>query len=153
MPRTGRPPKPTALKLLQGNPGKRAVNRDEPNLPPADAQPPKGLKGRALAAWRELATDLVNVGMLKASDRPVFRQWCELVAETEAWQRKVERIGSESATKLGYLKNLRESRKQLREYSSILGLTPSARSAIKVAPPEGPSDSTADFLFGAKKSG
>lgn len=153
MGRRGPAPEPTALKLLKGNPGKRAINHDEPVLPAADVKPPKALKGRALAVWKDLATVLTTAGLLKASDWPVFRVWCKLVAETEAWERKVERVGAESATKLGYVKNLRESRKQLREYSGILGLTPSARSAIRVVPPAQPADTTADFLFSAAKHG
>jgi len=28
----GRPPKPTAIKELEGNPGKRKLNRDEPKF-------------------------------------------------------------------------------------------------------------------------
>lgn len=28
----GRKPKPTALKVLEGNPGKRPLNKNEPNL-------------------------------------------------------------------------------------------------------------------------
>ena len=152
MGRRGPPPEPTALRLLKGNPGKRAINHDEPKLPASDEAPPKGLTGRGLAMWKEIAPGLVTAGMLKATDRPVLKVWCQLVAEEETQKRKVDKVGMESATKLGYLKNLRETRKQLREYSGILGLTPSARSAIKATPPEKPGDATADFLFG-KKSG
>lgn len=150
MGRRGPPPEPTALKLLKGNPGKRAINQDEPKLPPADDAAPKGLTGRALGVWKDIAPTLVTAGVLKASDRPALRVWCELVAEAESQKRKVDKVGMESATKLGYLKNLRETRKQLREYSGILGLTPSSRSALKVAPPAEKNDATADFLFGGK---
>lgn len=153
MGRRGPPPEPTALKLLKGNPGKRAINHDEPKLPEAKAKPPKGLTGRALKVWKEMAGDLVTAGVLKSGDGPVFRVYCELVADVESYTALCRKVGAENATKLGYPKRLDIARKQLREYSAILGLNPSSRSALKVTPPADKNDSTADFLFGAKKSG
>ena len=49
----GRKPKPTALKLIEGNPGKRAMNDAEPNAGPI-GEPPEDLDGIALAKWREM---------------------------------------------------------------------------------------------------
>lgn len=155
MGRRGPPPEPTALKLLRGNPGKRAINHDEPKLAPSDAKPPKGLTGRALGVWKEHASDLIAAGVLKAPDRLVFRTFCELVAEVEKYTRLCGKVGAENASRLGYPKRLDVLRRQQREYSSILGLNPSARSAIKATPADKPGDDTADFLFGAngKRSG
>ncbi len=153
MPRTGRPPKPTALKLLEGNPGKRAINHDEPKLPSAESTPPKGLAGRARAVWKELASDMTTAGILKNGDGHTLRVFCEVVADTEKFTALCRKVGPENAVKLGYVKRLDMLRKQLREYSGILGLNPSSRSAIKVTPPDKKDDPTADFIFGGKKLG
>jgi hypothetical protein len=41
--RTGRPPKPTALKLMTGNPGRRPLPKDEPAPPKGDVLAPAWL--------------------------------------------------------------------------------------------------------------
>jgi hypothetical protein len=46
MPLRGRRPKPTAIRVLEGNPGKRAINRREP-IPTGSPEPPAFLKGAA----------------------------------------------------------------------------------------------------------
>ncbi len=153
MPRTGRPRKPTALKLLEGNPGKRAINNDEPKLPSAESAAPKGLAGRALAVWNGLASDMTTAGMLKSGDTHTLRVFCEVVADTEKFTALCRKVGPENSVKLGYVKRLDMLRKQLREFSGILGLNPSSRSAIKVTPAEPKNDPAADFIFGGKKIG
>lgn len=150
MGRRGPPPEPTALKLLKGNPGKRAINRDEPKLEPADATVPRGLTGRARAVWKEYAPALITAGVLKASDTPVFRTYCELVAEVEKYTKLCTKMGPENATRLGYPKRLDTLRKQQREYSAVLGLNPSARSALKITPEKPKDDPDAEFLLGKR---
>jgi hypothetical protein len=47
---TGPKPKPTSLKLVQGNPGKRPIPEDEPK--PEVVKSPKRDRGRLLQAFR-----------------------------------------------------------------------------------------------------
>ena len=48
----GRKPKPTAVKILEGNPGKRKLNEHEPQ-PQRKAPPcPKWLEPEAKKEWR-----------------------------------------------------------------------------------------------------
>ncbi len=72
----GRPPKPTALKLLQGNPGKRRLVR-EPELP-AGAEAPSWLGKQARRYWDEMAPVLTKAGLLKATDADWLGMWCSL---------------------------------------------------------------------------
>lgn len=70
----GRKPKPTALKLISGNPGKRALNAHEPQ-PGADlAAPPAWMTERQKATWSEVV-ELSPPGLLKDVDASVFSVW------------------------------------------------------------------------------
>ena len=69
------PRKPTALKILQGNPGKNALNKKEPKYETADLKPPKFLYGAGKAEWKEKAPLLAENGVLTQADRADIRRW------------------------------------------------------------------------------
>lgn len=73
--------KPAALKLLDGNPGKRPI-QVEPE-PTGDIKKPNGLRGRAAAIWDEIAPVLIEMGTLKSPDAHQFAVWCKLAAMSE----------------------------------------------------------------------
>jgi len=55
----GRRPKPTRLKMLTGNPGKRPLNPNEPRPEATIPDAPAELSAGARAEWDRLAADLV----------------------------------------------------------------------------------------------
>ena len=59
----GRKPKPTALKKLEGNPGKRKMNTKEPV--PGKGMPdcPKWLLPEAKEEWKRLCQKLSDMGL------------------------------------------------------------------------------------------
>ena len=63
----GRRPKPTALKKLEGNPGKRPLNELEPVPPVASLRCPNYLLPEARKEWRRLAPMDVST-----ADIPVY---------------------------------------------------------------------------------
>jgi hypothetical protein len=64
----GPKPTPTALRRLQGNPGKRAWNHDEP-VPPADLPTcPDHLNAAARDEWERLASVLHEMGVVTLVD-------------------------------------------------------------------------------------
>ncbi len=74
---SGRPPKPTQLKVLQGtyrpdraNPGE--IFPDAPN----DLAPPEWLSERAQAKWNELAPMLASNGLLTECDLDTLALYC-----------------------------------------------------------------------------
>jgi phage terminase small subunit len=78
----GRKPVPTKLKLLRGNPGKRAVNRREP-APKAAIEvptPPDFLNERAAQEWLYIARELVVLGLLTSIDHAGLAAYCDLYA-------------------------------------------------------------------------
>jgi phage terminase small subunit len=61
----GRKPKPTALKLIEGNPGKRPITGSEPKPPSTLPTCPSHLSASAKAEWKRLAHTLNTIGLLK----------------------------------------------------------------------------------------
>ena len=71
----GRKPKPTALKELEGNPGKRPLNDREPK-PEKKAPPcPKWLNDDAKKEWRHTGRLPIRT-MLTGKRRKVFLNLC-----------------------------------------------------------------------------
>ncbi|WP_426032826.1 P27 family phage terminase small subunit, partial [Caulobacter sp. DWP3-1-3b2] len=91
----GRKPKPTALKLIEGNPGKRALNDAEPNAGPI-GNPPDDLDGLALAKWREMARLWRLV--LTAADRDQLAEYCRLEVERVEAMEKIKVDGPVAMT-------------------------------------------------------
>lgn len=72
----GRRPKPTPLRLLQGNPGKRAIP-DVPDLPTTSGlEPPDWLTGKAGEFWAAHAPSLQAAGLLPDVMREYFAAGC-----------------------------------------------------------------------------
>jgi P27 family predicted phage terminase small subunit len=74
----GRKPLPTHLRLLRGNPGKRAIPQNEMmpdsslDVPPA----PVHVRGYALEEWNRLAPELHRFGLLTNVDLIPFAAYC-----------------------------------------------------------------------------
>jgi P27 family predicted phage terminase small subunit len=77
--RTGRPPAPTALKLVKGE-RKDRMPKGEPVPSPGAIRPPAWLDGEALELWNEYAPDMIDKGVLTAWDVERFAHWCDAVA-------------------------------------------------------------------------
>jgi P27 family predicted phage terminase small subunit len=84
----GRPPKPAALRLLQGNPGKRKVN-PEPAPAPGECPPPGDLSPAACELWQVLAPELVTAGLLAPRYRATFALFCESYVN---WRRAADLV-------------------------------------------------------------
>ncbi len=69
----GRKPVPTALKVVRGNPGKRALNtREAEPAPPATLTPPDWLAEDAKREWADKAPMLHRLGLLTEADLDAF---------------------------------------------------------------------------------
>src|SRR5688500_8395251 len=75
----GRPPSPTALKLLRGNPGKRKMNAAEPK-PLVGAAPPSYVLAdpALLVEWKRQAARLLRLGLLTEIDDGALGALCVL---------------------------------------------------------------------------
>jgi P27 family predicted phage terminase small subunit len=75
----GRRPKPTALKLIAGNPGHRPINKDEPQPDAVDEnlKPPRWLSGEARAVWDELLPRMLRNSLITDIDVIAFARYCQ----------------------------------------------------------------------------
>lgn len=78
----GRPRTPTALKLIAGNPGKRALSKQEPDPDYlVDLTPPKWLSADAAQVWQEMAPGAVRAKLLTEVDVQAFAMGCVAIAQ------------------------------------------------------------------------
>lgn len=136
----GPPPKATALRLLEGNPGKHAINGDEPQ-PQGRAIPPAWLSKVARREWRRLAPTLEACGLLTYADSNAFGEYCEALANYIAATARVQEEGHVIEDRLGRRVNPSVSAQskffeQTLRLGQRFGLTPSDRTGIKVTTPK-----------------
>jgi len=134
----GFPPKPTAIKRLEGNPGKRALPTNEPQ-PTRAARCPADLSPEVRREWRKLAPILNRMGVLFEPDALALANLCRDIVEernVSATCAKVGLIiqqkGFFSVNPLFHIQS--EVRKRISNALREFGMTPSARSRLQVAP-------------------
>lgn len=144
------PPKPAALKLLQGNPGKRPILEEpQPDTYQRAPAPPRHLPKLASYFWRRHSRTLFSLGLLTKADISAYEaaSMCYaryreaesyitekgLVLEVAVTDKKGDLVGTR------YQKNpatdiaIRE-RVLLKQYMEQFGLTPSARVKLGTKP-------------------
>ncbi len=134
-------PKPTKLKILEGNPGKRPLPTDEPQ-PQGVPECPASLDAVARAEWHRIAPELIRLGLLTAVDQETFACYCEAVSMLKAARREMKRRGVLSPARLVADAMLR----QVRALGTEFGLTPSARSRMHVPGAQAEVDEFERFL-------
>jgi len=137
----GRKPKPSALKLLAGNPGKRALNKREPRPRREIPSPPAHLSDGARTAWGALSTRLDRLGLLTELDAFALELLCENYAEILTLRQDVTTAGRYQAVTTATGDKMERARpaaamladaeRRFRGMMSEFGLTPSARSRIE----------------------
>ena len=132
----GRKPKPTALKALEGNPGKRPLNEHEPVPPKGAIRCPAWLEAEAKKEWKRLAPSLEAMGVLTAVDITAFAGYCQAYARWKEAEEFITQHGSILRTKSGYVQPVPQVSiaqtylKIMNRFAEQFGLTPAARSRI-----------------------
>lgn len=72
----GRKPKPTHLKAITGNPGKRPLNHHEPRPDPMTPECPIPLPDHAKAEWTRLCAELGKLRILTSLDQTALANYC-----------------------------------------------------------------------------
>ena len=149
----GRPAKPTALKRLAGNPGKRALNEREPRprreLPPC----PRWLAKTARAEWRRVARELYDAGVLTMVDRSALAAYCTAFARWQEAEGIVQAKGMVIKTTNGnlipnpYLSIANRAMDDMRRFAVEFGMTPASRTRVAAADTGQGEMSLAEMLF------
>jgi P27 family predicted phage terminase small subunit len=133
-------PKPTAIRRLQGNPGKRAWNHNEPVPPDAQPRCPGHLSAVAQKEWRRLASALHKMGVLTVVDRAALAAYCAAYGRWVEAEEKLKETPTLFKTPAGYVQQspwLGIANKQLElmgRYMVELGITPASRSRVVAGP-------------------
>lgn len=134
----GAKPKPTHLKLIEGNPGKRKLNRSEPKPKGALKDAPDWLTDEQKAGW-DYAIEHAPNGLLKKLDQSALIVW--VVAENLHRQATIAvgKFGliTKSPTKgepmqNPYLPIINRQAQIMIKAAAELGFTPSSRSRVEV---------------------
>lgn len=153
----GRKPKPTVLKLIEGNPGKRRLPAHEPKpLPAGQVEPPAWLGADARSEWERVAPELDRMGLLSVVDLTLLAAYCQQVGRMLQAERElaehIRRTGSQMVVhtnKAGAqnmvphpaIKIARETAALAKAMATEFGFTPSSRARLSA----GAKDATDPF--------
>jgi len=137
----GRRPKPTHLKLIAGNPGKRPLNAAEPKPARVIPSPPEHLSPDARVAWGRFAAILDRSGVLTEADAAALEQVAETYAEIVALRQDIAangrfqvvetKAGGEMERMRPAYSALMDADRRLKAWLVEFGQTPAARSKVK----------------------
>lgn len=149
----GPKPKPTELKKVQGNPGHRPLNGQQPK-PKTPVKRPRGMGGLQKRFWNEYAEELERLQVLTGVDSAAFRLMADHYAIAIQAVKELQEQGltvetkNEGTKKNPFAQIFKDNSLAFRAYASEFGMTPSARTRLKM-PAEAEQLSLAEQLFQA----
>ena len=136
---SGRKPKPTATKKLEGTYREDRDNLNAPEFEPFTKAPscPSYITGKARAAWQKHSSLLTEAGVLTPSDLHALEAYCVTYSQ---WRDAVEQLKKSMTTWGGvggvelkaspYVAIAKDSQAAMRQWMNELGITPSSRSKV-----------------------
>ena len=132
----GRKPKPTAIKRLEGNPGKRPLNIYEPKPQKKAPACPDWLDEEAKREWHRLAKTMEAMGVLTEADMAAFATYCDAYSKWKDATEFINQHGQIFKTPSGYIQQVPQVSiaqtygKLMTKIATEFGLTPASRSRI-----------------------
>jgi P27 family predicted phage terminase small subunit len=145
---SGPPPQPAYLRLLKGNPGKRAVKQEpQPGVLAELPQPPAFLSEDAREEWRRIIEQMVRLRLVTGVDTTLFACYCQSFAHWKAAVEALNRMSERDPVTGGLLikdqrgdarvnpmtRVVRGAAETMMHLASQFGLTPIARARIASA--------------------
>ncbi len=149
----GRKPKPTPLRLIEGNREHRTIHAENEPVPKSDAPPcPRELRGEERKCWKWLVEELRAMGTLATSDRGNMAGYCHAWGIWVKAKHKLNELAAGGnqdpevimTEKGNWIQNpwlgiANRSMADVVKYGAFLGLDPTSRTRIKTDKPQGPS--------------
>ena len=132
---------------MQGNPGKRPLNENEPAPEIACPDPPAYLSPAAAKHWEKVAPQLAGLGLMSEIDVDALALYCESFATWIDAQEKLQEFGLVvTSPKSGYpvpspfFSIAAKAQEQMRQLLTEFGMSPSSRSRLapERVPPKKP---------------
>ena len=156
--KSGRRPKPSYLKVLQGTNRPDRVNESEAMPDALLERAPLHLSKAARQEWRRMGERLLAVGLITVLDNPAFALYCEAWAK---WREAEDRLAAEGMVYLApsgaphvspYYQIAAQERQAAYRFLIEFGMTPASRSRVKAAPKPQAADPFEEFLNGGQNS-
>jgi P27 family predicted phage terminase small subunit len=150
--RQGRKPLPSSLKKLQGNPGKRPLNQNEPRPRAVLPRCPGHLSPEARAEWKRMARRLFLLGLLTELDATALSIYCQAYGRWVQAEQKLAqyglliKTGNDQPQLSPYLSIANRAMEQMKALLAEFGMTPSSRSRLVVPPQEAEHDPFAKLM-------
>lgn len=157
----GPPPKPTALKLLEGTFRADRAAPNEPAPDPGLPSMPPHLVGVGADAWEFFGAELLKLGVLTVRDGAALELLCDAYAEWRAAREVVQREGMtyESGTKNGHaviahpaVRIAADAWRRMHRMLVEFGLTPAARARVTSVRPQPQLKSRAEWIRGGRRT-
>jgi P27 family predicted phage terminase small subunit len=134
----GRKPKPTVLHIIEGtrNVTRHADRENEPDPDPAENIYPDYLSEDAMPVWDEMASLLIDIGVLTEADVQLFSAYCEKRAQYLKYDKKARETPDLIKTPNGhlqpnpYISMANRAYDQMCKLASEFGITPSSRTRV-----------------------
>lgn len=140
----GRKPRPTELKRILGNPGKRRLNDAEPVPISARPEPPEHLNDDAKQEWVRVSEELYNLGLLSNIDRASLAAYCQCYSRWVQAENALAAMAAHDALTGGLMIRTQKGNAiqnplvgtanvamaGMLRYASEFGMTPTARSRM-----------------------
>ena len=136
----GRRPKPTRMKALTGNPGKRPLNKHEPRPDPVVPDCPPELGPAAQREWARLIGELSSLNMVTKLDRAALATYCGAYALWAEATEAIQKFGAMVKSPTGYpmqspyISIANRQAEIMMRIASEFGFTPASRSRLSVPP-------------------
>ena len=152
--------KPTKLKIIEGNAGKRDLPDNEPKPIPKVPTCPDTLADDAKDVWIELAPKIERIGLLTETDGDAFANLCVIISRLRTIRQRIQEEGTLVAAKVKIMHTGEEVfeftpsawavmekqyMKDFRAYAGEFGLTPRGRVGLTVGT-KGDCDGMEDLL-------
>lgn len=156
----GRKPKPTHLRLVTGNPGKRPLPKAEAAVVPALPSPPPHLSDEAKVEWGRVSEDLFKTGLLSGIDRAALAAYCQAYGRWVQAEKSIAIMAARDQLTGGLMIKTsngnaiqnplvgiaNKAAADMVRYAAEFGMTPSARSRINTDAAQAPHDAASRYF-------
>lgn len=138
----GPAPKPTAMRIAEGNPSRRPLNSREPQPNRVAPKCPSHLDKEAKREWRRLVPILLRMRVLTEADGYALANLCQAFSTMVRAQKKLNESGLLIRTPNGFaqqsplLSVVNTCMQTITQLSREFGLTPASRTRIQAAEDE-----------------
>ena len=137
----GRIPRPTKIKILEGERNKNRINKHEPRPHPGRPTCPDHLSSAAKVEWKRIVPQLEEMDLLSKIDRTELALYCQAYARWKKAESVINEKGELYKTQSGnvitspMLWVANKAMEQCHKFLTEFGMTPASRGRISVARP------------------